>query len=297
MTQKVTVVVEAADRLDKAVAAGVPNVSRRQARALIAAGAVFVEGHRCRVASRSVPPGARLVVHLAPTDDGKARRPEIVWRGGDLLAVAKPPGLHVNETETSSRASVVSAFDGRVHPVHRLDRDTSGLLLLARTPTAAAAAASLFEQRAVKKTYWAITQGIPKLDTVEAPIGADRRRPRARSVRPDGKTACTELRRLGQVAGLGAVEALPLTGRTHQVRVHLAHASSPIVGDLLYGGPAASRWQGRVVRWPRVMLHAAGLAFQWEGEEVQLISDVPGDFVPFVGLGLPSPQSGRRLEP
>ena len=285
-------VVERGDRLDRVLADSPIGVSRRRARALIDAGAVFVDGHRCRVASRSVFAQARVVVHLDALDSPESSDEKslpVLWRGDDLVAVNKPPGLHVNETETSARASVVSVFRGPVFVVHRLDRETSGVLLLARTPAAAAAAGAMFEQRQVEKTYWALTARPPDVDRVDAPIGSDRRRPRARAVRADGKPSCTELRVLGHAEGLAAVEARPVTGRTHQVRVHLAHAGSPILGDTLYGGPAASRWAQRVVRWPRVMLHAVALAFSWSGERVQTGAPLPDDFVGFDALGLPDP--------
>lgn len=225
-----------------------------------------------------------------------------------MFAVDKPPGLHVNETETSARASVVSAFGGRAHPVHRLDRDTSGVLLLARSNTAAAAASKLFERRAVEKTYWAVVHGASVPSRIEAPIGLDRRRPRARAVRDDGKPACTEVTPLGHGAAgpatgfvgeaeLAGLEVRPLTGRTHQIRVHLSHAGCPIVGDVLYGGPAASRWRGQVVRWPRIMLHAVRLSFRWDGIDVELTAARPADFAPFGDLGLPSSWTDRTLSP
>ena len=290
MSRRVAFVVERGDRLDR-VMAGAPaaGLSRRRARTLIDAGAVFVDGRRCRVASREVPAGARIVAHLDAESRPDPQPPPVLWRGGELFAISKPPGLHVNETETSARASVVSSFEGTVHPVHRLDRGTSGVLLLARTPAAAAEAAKLFEQRAVDKQYLAVTLGRPTLARIDAPLGQDRRRPRARSVRADGKPACTELEVLGTADGLAAVQARPITGRTHQVRVHLAHASAPIAGDLLYGGPAASRLGPDVIRWPRVMLHAAALRFSWEGQTVSLAAPPPADFDGLEVLGLPSP--------
>ncbi len=291
MSRKVAFVVERADRLDRVVAAAPgAGLSRRRARTLIGAGGVFVDGRRCRVAGREVPTGARIVAHL-DTEAGSTPQPPppVLWQGGDLFAIAKPPGLHVNETETSALASVVSSFEGPVHPVHRLDRYTSGVLLLARTAAAAAEAAKLFERRAVDKHYWAVTLGRPTSTRIDAALGQDRRRPRARAVRADGKPACTELEVLGVADGLAAVRARPITGRTHQVRVHLAHASAPIAGDLLYGGPAASRLGTDVIRWPRVMLHAAALRFSWEGQTVSLTAALPADFEGLETLGLPSP--------
>ena len=100
------------------------------------------------------------------------------------------------------------------------------------------------------------------------------------------KSACTDLQVLAEVDGVAAVEARPLTGRTHQVRVHMAHAGAPIAGDLLYGGPAASRLEDEVIRWPRVMLHAAGLALRWNRTHVVISSPVPEDFAALARFGL-----------
>ena len=269
MGRKLTFVAERADRLDRVLADADAALSRRQAKLLIDEGAVFVDGHRCRVASRGVAAGARVVAHLDFARSAPKTALDVLWSAGDLFAIAKPPGLHVNETETSAEASVVSTLrseeKGAVHPVHRLDRDTSGVLLVAKTAGAAAEAAALFEQRAVHKTYWAIVTGTPTLSRIDAAIGPDRRRPRARAVRDDGKSARTDVCVIRTRDGLSVVRAHPITGRTHQVRVHLAFASSPILGDLLYGGPAASRVDGRVIRWSRVMLHAAEIAVSLAG--------------------------------
>ena len=296
--RKLTFLVERGDRLDRAIAAASEDVSRRQARTLIQAGAVFVDGQRCRVAGRVVTAGARVVAHLEPPPQaplhGEALT--VLWEADDLVAVNKPPGLHVNETETSAEQSVVSSFGGRVYVVHRLDRGTSGVLLVARTPTAAAMAGRLFEMRQVEKTYWAITLGAPSKLRVDAPLGVDRRRPRARAVRTDGKQSCTEFEVLGQQHGLAGVRARPRTGRTHQIRVHLAHASSPIVGDLLYGGPAASRVGDAIVQWPRVMLHAARLSFSWAGRAVDVTAPTPDDFLGYESLGLPASVEARSVE-
>ncbi len=318
--RRVAFAVEQCDRLDRAIAAAPVGVSRRRARVLIAAGAVFVDGHRCRVAGREVSAGARVVVHLEPDlstsstltprttsstreapesqRTGEQNAPAVLWRAGDLFAVRKPPGLHVNETETSSRTSLVSLFDGPVFPVHRLDRDTSGVLLLASTSAAASEAAALFAARQVVKIYWAVARGTPTQTRIDAPIGLDRRRPRARAIRQDGKASITEVEVLGSLGSGGdlvGIEARPLTGRTHQVRVHLAYVGSPIAGDLLYGGPAASRVQGEIVRWPRVMLHAAALGFRWRGQDVWLTAPRPDDFGMAQRLGLPEEALPRNL--
>ncbi|MEM7678074.1 MAG: RluA family pseudouridine synthase [Myxococcota bacterium] len=296
MAKKHVFVVENDDRLDRAVAAADVGISRRRARVLIAAGSVFVDGQRCRVASRQMMAGTRVVVH-AEAELARAEAPSILWQSADLVALAKPPGLHVNETETSARASVVSSWPGDLYVVHRLDRDTSGVLLAARTASAAAAAARLFERRQIEKTYWTVTVGVPAQTHIDAPLGADRRRPRARAGRADGqgKASQTELRVLGEHAGLAGVEAKPRTGRTHQIRVHLAYVGCPIAGDLLYGGPAASRLNGEVVRWPRYMLHAASLAFEWEGQRICINAPPPEDFGGLDVLGLPGSSPPRSL--
>ena len=260
----------------------VPHLSRRAARKLIKEGGVFLDGQRCMIASKRVCEGARLVLHFeAPIPPPPHR---VLYEDDRFLAVDKPVGQQVNETETSrvrSLAEEVGAW-----PVHRLDRDTSGVVLLAKDKKAAEIAAAEFRDRKVKKTYLAVCVGSLHDQVIEAPIGPDPRRPRARKVRPDGKVATTSVQVVGRRGDVLLVMATPVTGRTHQIRVHLAHCQAPILGDLLYGGPAAVRIGSDVLRSERVMLHAYRLNVRLTQDVVQLEAPLPSDFVALSRHGL-----------
>jgi 23S rRNA pseudouridine1911/1915/1917 synthase len=163
--------------------------------------------------------------------------------------------------------------------VHRLDRETSGVTLLARTPEAARALAAAFRDGAPEKTYLAICARAPEPPEgrLDAPLGKDPRRAGRRAVRPGGEPAATRYRTLAVgPAGAALVEARPETGRTHQIRAHLAHLGAPLVGDVRYGGPRAV--SGFPV--PRTMLHARRLALAHPvtGERLALEAPLPEDF-------------------
>ncbi len=247
------------DRLDKAIAAAVEGISRRRARVLIGDGAVFVDGKRCRVAGKSLRAGSRVVVHDGAEPEAPVEVP-ILFEDDTIVVVNKPAGVHVNETETSPRRSLEWILSERkVLVVHRLDVDTTGVLAFAKTKKAAADLSRAFAEQRVHKVYFAVTEGAPNPGTVDAPIGADRRRPRAKAVSPKGKPSQTDLEVVATVDGLAAVVARPRTGRTHQIRVHLSHIGCPIAGDVLYGGHAAGSLGGTIVDFTRPLLHAARL--------------------------------------
>ncbi|MBI2377332.1 MAG: RluA family pseudouridine synthase [Deltaproteobacteria bacterium] len=279
------------ERLDRAVAALVPGVSRRRARALIEAGAVFLDGRRCRIAGRPVAAGARIVAHVGP--GGQSADPPITvcYSDEEILVIAKEPGDHVNETETSARESLVgklSRATGQVFAVHRLDRETSGVIVFAKTLDVAGVLSKAFEERAVEKTYLALVEVAPAEGLIELPIGEDPRRPRARKVVAGGQVARTRVRVLSTLGAIALVEARPETGRTHQIRVHLAHVGSPLLGDRLYGGPSAVRVGDEVREVARVMLHAWRLEIPWHGARRAFEVSPPADFVMAArGLALP----------
>lgn len=244
------------DRLDRVLARVVPELSRGAARRLIAAGCVFVNGRRCRVASRMLQPGDRLRVANAPAPAAVARL-LVLYEDPSLIAVDKPAGMPAVPTRTASAGSAQDMLEKqadargkrvRLWPVHRLDADTSGVLLFAKCAAAAEALSRAFRERAVEKRYLAVVAGVPPEErgTIDAPIAAAGRRA---GVAAHGKDAVTEWVVLRRAGGGTLVALHPHTGRMHQLRVHLAHAALPIVGDRLYGGPPA----------PRLMLHAATL--------------------------------------
>lgn len=270
-------VVAAPDRLDRVLALLFPELSRRSARDAIDRGAVFVDGARCRVASRRVAAGARVRWFGETHDEGSPELP-VLYRDDDLLVLDKPPGVVVNESETARAPTVVDRHRW-VAPfvVHRLDRDTSGVLVLARHREAAREVSEAFRARRVRKVYDAIVTGLPPDGWETAAVGADPRRPRARRVRADGRPASTWFRSLATERGLTRVEARPITGRTHQIRVHLRHRGAPIFGDLAYEGVDRVRVDDEVRHARRPALHARALELP-RGETVHRFeAPVPAD--------------------
>jgi len=209
-----------------------------------------------------------------------------------LIAVDKPAGLPTQPTLDAARPSVFSELkkflqqrDGRepylaLH--HRLDRDTSGVLLLAKNQKANAGVGALFADRVAQKTYQAIAvlgTGCPDLWEVKNYLGIIGRVGKASkfgAVRSGGDPAHTTFRELERFHEVTLVEAMPHTGRTHQIRGHLSECGHPILGDELYGGPMSVRLgSGAQFRFQRVMLHAAALAFKHPMTGAELSIDCP----------------------
>ncbi|HEY7725145.1 MAG TPA: RluA family pseudouridine synthase, partial [Anaeromyxobacteraceae bacterium] len=239
---------DAGERLDRFVALR-GGISRGAARRALEAGGVFLDGRRCKVASRALRAGQRVEVNLgeggrAPAAARPLERSRLLFADGQLAAVDKPAGVPAQPTLTTDRghlAELAAALLGSpAVAVHRLDRETSGVCLLARTREAHAALSRAFREGVPEKTYLALCARAPSPPEgrVDAPLGADRARPGRRAVRPGGDPAATRYRTLAVgPGGCALVEARPETGRTHQVRVHLAHLGAPVLGDVRYGGP------------------------------------------------------------
>jgi RluA family pseudouridine synthase len=279
---------EDGERLDRLVASHV-GCSRRVARVLIGQGSVRVRGRVLKILSRAVRAGAHVSVQQRP-ESGRPDAPdvEILHLDRWVVAVAKPAGL-LSETDRQGSPSVETAVvrlladrgerRTEVKLVHRLDAGTSGVLLLARTPMAARELGAVFARARARKEYLALVAGrLATPRNVREPIR------RAAGVRHEvgegGKQASTRFEplRVGKKATL--VRALPRTGRTHQIRVHLAHLGHPIVGDRLYGGPGYTDSQPPEPI-PRPMLHAARLEVPHPktGDPLVLAIEPPADFV------------------
>ncbi|HEX9051093.1 MAG TPA: RluA family pseudouridine synthase [Anaeromyxobacter sp.] len=278
---------DAGERIDRFIAAR-GGISRGEARRALDAGGVFLDGRRCKVAGRAVREGQRVVVNLAEGGRGARAPPpldraRLLYADAELAAVDKPAGIPSQPTLTTDRGTLpelVSALLGSpVTLVHRLDRETSGVTVFARTPAAAAALAAAFRDGSPEKTYLALCARAPAPaeGRLEAALGKDPARAGVRRVDPRGEPAATRWRtvREGPLAAL--VEARPETGRTHQIRVHLAHLGAPLLGDARYGGP---RRVGEL-SVPRVMLHARrlDLAHPATGARLVLEAPVPEDFL------------------
>jgi 23S rRNA pseudouridine1911/1915/1917 synthase len=282
-------------RLDRALAQLLPERSRRSIRDLIEQGFVFVDGRRVKVASKLVSAGARLVVHEAPQIEvARDSALELVrlYEDEDVIVLDKPPGIHLNETETNAEPAVVEVLRAQgvsAYVVHRLDRETSGVVVLAKGKAVAAELGEKFQRREVAKRYWAVVTSAVEEGVIDAPIGVDRRRPRARTVHAEGKPSITEVRVLSELETLRLVEARPQTGRTHQIRVHLSHRGAPLFGDRLYGGLTAVRVGERIIRADRVMLHARSLEIAIGGTVRAFEAPVPTDFAALAEAGLALP--------
>ncbi|HEX9242393.1 MAG TPA: RluA family pseudouridine synthase, partial [Anaeromyxobacter sp.] len=258
------------------------GVSRGLARRALDAGGVFLDGHRIKVASRIVRPGQTVVVNLeeggrAAAEAAPLERSRLLYADEHLVAVDKPPFVPAQPTLTSDRGAlpelVAALLGAPVTIVHRLDRETSGVTVLARTKDAAGALSEAFRAGTPEKTYLALCARAPTPPEgrIDAPLGKDPARAGLRRVDPRGDAAATRYRTLREGPGGALVEARPETGRTHQIRVHLAHLGAPLLGDARYGGP---RRVGEVAI-PRVMLHARRLELPHPATGAKLVFEAP----------------------
>ncbi len=291
------VVSQHSKRLDHALCAVAPGLSRRLARRLIREGCVFLDGRRCRIESKAVAKGARIVLHGGATSQSKEQDGlrdsfpsdgfERIYVDDDVVVVNKAAGVQVNETESTVKRGLITRLGVKqAFLVHRLDKDTSGVMVFAQKRAVAAELAHGFRTRTVQKVYAAIVEGAPSDGWVEAPLGRDPARPRAQAVLPAGRPAKTRVRCLLSIRGLSLLEVRPVTGRTHQIRVHLSHQGAPILGDLLYGGVSAFRAGDEVVHAPRTLLHSSSLSFRLRGKRRVFVAPLPTDFLAFRSLGL-----------
>ncbi len=285
--------VAAGTRLDRFVTDRFPDLSRARAQGLIAAGHVRVNGASAKPAHR-LRAGETVEVEVPPLPP-ETLVPEpaalaIVHEDADVLVLDKPAGLVVHPGAGHARGTLAAALlahapgiagvGGPRRPgiVHRLDKDTSGLLAVAKTRAAYDSLVAQLARRAVTRTYRAIVHGRvgPVAGVVDAPIG---RHPHDRvrmAVRPGGrgKRAVTRYRVLERFAGFTLVEASLETGRTHQIRVHMASLGHPVAGDDVYGG---RRRRPLPVPFAGLALHAVELAFVHPvtGEHLKFASPLP----------------------
>lgn len=276
------------ERLDKVISARVPDLSRATAQRLIKIGAVAVNGRSSKPSYR-VQVGDGVVVHV-PVKTPEQVVPEdipldIIYEDDALLAVNKPAGMVVHPGSGHVSGTLVNAVlahcpqvadvggPDRAGIVHRLDKDTSGLILVAKDEAIRAALQRQFKRRQVAKTYLALVedQVQPREGVIEAPVGRDKRQRKKMAVVRSGREARTMYRAVEYFPDHTLLEVRPQTGRTHQVRVHLAWLGYPVVGDAVYG-----RRRQRLLR-NRHFLHAARLRFTHPttGEEVEFEAPLP----------------------
>jgi len=285
-------------RLDAWLARQLPSLSRARLQALIAEGCVLVDGAPARASAR-VRAGQSARVHV-PAPAPAEPQPEdipvaVVYEDQHLVVVDKPAGLVVHPGAGNARGTLVNALLGRVRDlsgvggvlrpgiVHRLDRGTSGLLVVAKDDEAHRALVRQFASRTVEKEYLALVLGQPARASgeVDAPIGRDPVHRQKMSVRaPRGREARTSWRVEERFDGAALLRVRIHTGRTHQIRVHLASIGHPVAGDPVYGGtrPPSSRRaeaRGALLALERPALHAARLAFTHPGTGERLAFESP----------------------
>lgn len=276
-------------RLDRALAALLPEFSRNWLAQLVTQGAVQLEGAAAAKPARRVQAGWQLAIELRPTPASQAFAPQpmaldVVHEDAHVLVINKPAGLVVHPAPGNWGGTLLNgllARDARAAAlpragiVHRLDKDTSGLMVVARSQQAQQALAAAIAQRAVRREYLALAhhpwEGGAR--EVDAPIGRDARMRLRMAVTRSGRSAHTRFEPLASNTAGCLLRCLLGTGRTHQIRVHLAHLGHPIVADALYGGaPAAGM--------ARQALHARRLSFTHpvSDEALHFAAPLPADF-------------------
>jgi 23S rRNA pseudouridine1911/1915/1917 synthase len=286
------------ERLDRAIASSLPELSRSRVQALLEAGRILVDGRAGR-ASQRLRGGESLEVAVPPPEPA-VPEPEdlpltILHQDRDLLVLDKPAGLVVHPAAGHARGTLVNALlhhvsglsgiGGVLRPgiVHRLDKETSGCLVVAKNDAALQALQRAFQARRVEKTYLALVHGQPpdtgRLETLHARHPRDRKRFTGRA--KTGKPAVTSWRVRSRLHGAALLEVGLETGRTHQIRVHLSELGHPLLGDALYGGTRKGDARVKAVqtRLGRQALHAWKLAFPHPrtGKSVRCEAPIPAD--------------------
>lgn len=284
------------ERLDKLVAIHLPGLSRTQVQAVIKSGQVTVDGI-------VVKPGiklrggeqvrVKLIEQAAPVVEAETIDLSIVYEDDELAVIDKPAGMVVHPATGNQSGTLVNALLGRWPQiasmddpderhgerrgiVHRLDKDTSGLLVIAKTVDALRHLMGQFQARTVEKVYLALLERTPATSNgrIDAPIGRDPKQRKRMAVQRDGKPAITEFNVIDDNFRDSAtlVEFKLLTGRTHQIRVHAAFINCPVIGDRVYG------FRKQRIKMKRLFLHAHRLSFDHptSGERLTFESPLPG---------------------
>ena len=260
-------------RLDRYVADNLPDLSRGTVQSLIESGHVCVDGQQRKSKFRMTPGEVVTVEIPLPELDEIAPDPiplVVVYEDDDIIVIDKPAGMVVHPGPGHSRGTLANALvahvpgiavGGSQRPgiVHRLDKETSGLLVAAKTDRGRTSLVTQWEDRSVEKTYTALVSGSVDGDeaTIDAPVGRDPKNRQRMAVVRSGRPATTHFRVVERFPDATLLEVSIETGRTHQIRVHLSFIGHPVVGDPVYGRVRTTR-----AELERQFLHASGLAFR-----------------------------------
>jgi 23S rRNA pseudouridine1911/1915/1917 synthase len=280
---------ETGERLDKYIASRLPHLSRSAIKRLIEEGLITVEGN-VRKAGYKVKAGEGISI-IVPRKEPLELRAEpipldVIYEDEDVIVVVKPAGMVVHPSCGHSKGTLAGAIlarypdlagvGERLRPgiVHRLDKDTSGLVVVAKNEEALRNLREQFKRREVKKTYIALVEGKlePERGAIEAPIGRDPRHRKRMAVVRGGRHSLTLYNVVEYFDEHTLLEVEPKTGRTHQVRVHLSFIGHPLVGDPIYG------FRKQRLKVSRQFLHAGTLGFRLpSGEYVEFEAELPED--------------------
>jgi 23S rRNA pseudouridine1911/1915/1917 synthase len=310
-------------RLDRFIAAHCPELSRTRVQELIVSGLVQINGHAAKKGSHHLRGGEKITLEITERPPIRAEAEsiplDVLYEDNDVIAINKPAGMTVHAGAGAISGTLVNALLGRgqslsqsgdpLRPgiVHRLDKETSGVILVAKNDAAHAKLGEAFRQRTVKKTYIALVQGQLKEKTgrIELAIGRDpihrtrmavERKTWHGAAMSNPRAARTDWRSLATIANATLVEVQLHTGRTHQIRVHFSALKHPVVGDTLYGAAkqlsvsvssdrvGVARDNATLPPLGRNFLHAANLGFPQPrtGEWIEVRAPLPSDLQDFL---------------
>ena len=268
------------------------GISRSRAAALMEDGYCLLEGEPCRKAGTKPAAGREIVLTIPAPKDAAPQAEDIpldiLWEDADLAVVVKPRGMVVHPAAGHSEGTLVNALLGNLEElsgisgekrpgiVHRLDKDTSGVMMVAKNDETQTELSRMLRDREIEKHYLALTEGVmkEKEGVIEAPIGRSRKDRKKMAVDPEGRPAVTEWRVIAEGRNCSLLDVHILTGRTHQIRVHMRSIQHPVCGDPLYG-------YEKGLKVPCLMLHARSLCFEHPRthEKMTFQAPLPGDFL------------------